>query len=252
MPNTSNKICYHRFVLPASDKKSMFGCLGGQEFGYGSVRLRYVSCLSFQADLHSAILSVSLDPAPTKQKAVLLATDTEVSIAPKLRPNSTQTIGPSAGPSAVTKSEPSLDSGKRYSRALLRVLPSCLFTFSGVASQDKVAWVSGSTFCHLTSRKYPPPRSYTLTRRYVVLHRLRPPPAPATRDAAPVPPTAVPISRILHTAEAGQKPVHDVKIESGSDKEREQFILRWAENLPDRHVVFEQVPSDVQDWDLIW
>ncbi|EJC98437.1 AAA-domain-containing protein [Fomitiporia mediterranea MF3/22] len=190
---------------------------------------------------------VSFDPAPGKHEAVLLGTDTEVSIAPKRRVNGAE----AKQSTSISKSD---TDGKRSSEPKilkslrLRALPSSFFSPSGSVPSEPVALVSIATYWELISTKLPLSESEGFGP--INVYRLKASADPlASEPTAPVP-AAQQGSKVIHAPEGAQangsaKPGSEAP--SISTNERETVTLCWSREIPDGHVLFLGYDG-VKDW----
>ncbi|TFK74567.1 AAA-domain-containing protein [Pluteus cervinus] len=201
---------------------------------------------------------VSLEPE-VREGALLLATDTEVSIAPKLRkaqPASTKATLRGAHPNALSTatvsngSDPapsaaSLESPKRAQR--LRVLPSKFFDTALPLPSDSqlYAYVSPRTFSLLQ------PSHPVLNQGTSIVHypcdfrRLAPPRDPNDASSGSPEPTE-PTARVLKAgAPESEKKGDDTKSATPP------ILVGWVDGLSDRHVVFPLLAEGIVEWDLV-
>ncbi|KAF8637996.1 hypothetical protein AX16_010628 [Volvariella volvacea WC 439] len=202
---------------------------------------------------------VSLDP-PSKGNASLLATDTEVSIAPKLRNSQHGQPHKAKASSAVndqdTKSQseatekPSQrpDAPTPARSLILRVLPSQLAgaSFPPHSRQELLGYVTPSTFKRLQP-------SYPVIKdgRSVVLHPFSleclPPPAdPTAAISSSTEPAPVPAPRILKAGASEEKGSSDPQ-----DNEVPLLHIGWMDGIPEGHIVLPTLAEGVEEWDLI-
>ncbi|KAJ6593606.1 P-loop containing nucleoside triphosphate hydrolase protein [Mycena capillaripes] len=188
---------------------------------------------------------VSIEPE-SKGNALLLTTNTEVSIAPKL--HSKKQVRPSVngvanGPNGVPLSTATAPNGASVvqppvSPQVLRVLPPHLLgvPFPEHTGPEVLAYVSPATFSLLHPAAAVDDAVYHRT----LLKRLSPladPLAPST--ANPPPPT----TRILNAANADDGP-------STVSGEVEELYVRGVEGVPESHVAFVSVQG-IEEWDLV-
>ncbi|KAF8070403.1 P-loop containing nucleoside triphosphate hydrolase protein [Lyophyllum atratum] len=194
---------------------------------------------------------VSLDP-PSKGNALLLTTNTEVSIAPKphrterrSEPNglknkaAVQDVSDTTG----TEEKPSL---KRNSQ-VLRVLP---HKISRVALPEYsgpkfVAYVSPSTFTQLHVSRNVVEKSTSISCFKSTLKRLSPPPDPSSSSS--VTPTPPPVTRIIKPGATDRNQPSNDNGHSGD----EFIFIGSLSGLPESHIVFPAAPGSVEDWDLL-
>ncbi|KAH8109796.1 AAA-domain-containing protein [Phellopilus nigrolimitatus] len=189
---------------------------------------------------------VSFKPTSAKHEAVLLGTNTEVSIAPKKR------VSESAKKSATSVSKPSAEGAgdaaeksAALKHAKLRVLPSAFFSFSdSSADAGAIAWVNFWTFCDFAAKV--PPLSISEVFGPVIVRRLKAPPDPLASDpASAAAPPAAPTAKVIHSADGRQAPPADAE---APKPPQDTLTLRWSREVPDKHIVFENY-SGVKEWE---
>lgn len=192
---------------------------------------------------------VSLDP-PSKNNALLLTTNTEVSIAPKLRSSQQTSSKKSTAPTSTTTNDPPKP---KLPSKTLRVIPPHVLppqTFplptEGYTSADALAYVSQRTWAGLTNTPYPLPQTAASDRQFykTALAKLKPPPNPVESDAAaPIP---EPVAKILNAG--GSEKVD----EKGDGKKKETSVwVGWADGVTESHVAFPVGVEGVGEWDLV-
>ncbi|KZP06528.1 AAA-domain-containing protein [Athelia psychrophila] len=207
--------------------------------GRTRVRLR-VGALLIDIPFHSSKLTlvgpaVSLDP-PSKADALLLTTNTEVHIAPKLR-NAAPTA-PKKAQTAASTQENALGPADKAPSTILRVLPAALHSIgisadsSAYTRPEPLAFTSRATFDALTSFTHSDAPAFkgTVVGEGDYFHRatlrllggpLDPSPGTPGKDSAPAAPEA-------------------------------KVLLSWKAGIPERHVVLLFVPDGkVGEWDLV-
>ncbi|THU89378.1 AAA-domain-containing protein [Dendrothele bispora CBS 962.96] len=188
---------------------------------------------------------VSLDPQ-SKNNALLLSTNTEVSIAPKLhsRPQNTPSKSTSkdkpsssdlqATPSAHTKPKTASNTVSQ----ILRVLPERVLSLPTPSydGTEILGYVSPRTFSSL----FPSIKPDTSTYHKVNYKRLEAPidpsEPPSAQEAAPQP-----APKILNAGEDKPAPPID----------DEDVFICSMQGLVDQHVVFSNLPKGVEEWDLV-
>ncbi|KAF5386195.1 hypothetical protein D9615_002287 [Tricholomella constricta] len=194
---------------------------------------------------------VSVDPS-SKGNALLLTTNTEVSIAPKLhRSERRSEISGSKTKSTAQDVPAATSSGGKHSQKLasqvLRALPhrishGALPEYSG---SELVAYVSLSTFAQLhvagnTKEENNPILCFKST-----FKRLLPPPDPSSSSSGPSPPPA-PHTRIIKPGAADKEPPSDT-----GNSAADVIFVGPLNGLPEGHIVFPAAPGNVEDWDLL-
>lgn len=188
---------------------------------------------------------VSLDGSENG-KPLLLATDTEVRVAPKTRANVRKDA---KNHTVISDGNLPPEKQKRTKALLLRVLPFRLFpaqTFT-VPSNLPLAFVSQLVFTELTGKL--PSRMGDSTE--ILLHparimRIPPPPdpgAPAEQKAVnptPVPPT----SKVLNSKNVKEK-AEEQAISDGS------VIIVSSYNIPNKHVIFVSPVNGAGEFDIV-
>ncbi|KDQ13914.1 hypothetical protein BOTBODRAFT_175049 [Botryobasidium botryosum FD-172 SS1] len=205
---------------------------------------------------------VSTNP-PSPSNAVLLSTNTEVSIAPKLRADPAVSKDSTKGSkSSRTKGQRSSSKPKESAAeqqvpkisAVARVLPSRLFTPRGSVNDTESlsVYVSPSTFTRLAREPNPSPNSPPNRLRLVslaVLHYPSTGNAPASAVTPHIPPVSTQ-TRTLHTNSDENVEAESSTNESG--RSEDLFVLRCDRNVPERHaVIVGDTILDVRDWDII-
>ncbi|KAL5524266.1 PEX1 [Sanghuangporus sanghuang] len=195
---------------------------------------------------------VSFDPAPERHEAVLLGTNTEVSIAPKRRQN-----GMEASKRALSTSEDEKKDGSKpkiLNSVKLRLLPRNFFSLppdSDNFSEGPTAIVSIWTYRDLAKQEFPLELSEGFGPVNVYRLRMHNSDPLANEPPTPAPGTGM-ISKqnakVIHAPEdslpngsAKQDP------EETSVKTPETVTLRWSREVPIGHVVFLSYDG-VKDW----
>ncbi|GLB37363.1 putative peroxisome biogenesis factor 1, N-terminal [Lyophyllum shimeji] len=193
---------------------------------------------------------VSLDPS-SRGNALLLTTNTEVSIAPKPHRTEHRTgltpvdNKPAAQAVASTTVEEKTIPHKRISE-VLRVLPHKVsgMTLPEYAGPEFVGYVSPSTFTQLHSRN-PTEDGDRISCFMSTVKRLLPPPNPSSpASMAPPPP---PVPRIIKPGATDKDPASN---DIGQVTDQVVFLGPLC-GIPESHVVFPAAPRNVEDWDLL-
>ncbi|ETW75050.1 AAA family ATPase, CDC48 subfamily [Heterobasidion irregulare TC 32-1] len=194
---------------------------------------------------------VSLDPSDSK--ALILTTNTEVSIAPKTRrPRLTpvrKATSSSAPPVEIVPPSNSTPSGASKSRTVglqLRVLPSSLVSVSISQSSElqTIACVSSQT---LSALRFEGRLNTDIQVFQGDVQRLLPPPdpseGPSNADSSAVAPSA----QVLHpgAAEAAKNSSQKEK------KDQSEVLVCGNESVPQGHVVFVGGTDGVAEWGLV-
>lgn len=182
-----------------------------------------------------------LDPQ-SKGNALLLTTNTEVSIAPKLHksnavPSKKADITskpPRRFPVSTSSSKPQPQGTIASTTKTLRVLPPRLLhgvAFTDTTGPDILSYVapgtfeeqaSDSQFCHAQLRRFPAP-----------VDPSTPPSEPTPQDATP---------RNLKLGE-GDKQEDDKQISS--------VVIGTQSDVPPQHIVLSALPEGVEEWDIV-
>ena len=183
---------------------------------------------------------MSFEPDDKKHKAVLLTTNTEVSIAPKSRPKPTAKTQQAAQAASLNGSGQEM---KRSSKAAkLRILPANFFEFIS-RPEKRVAWVSPSSFSHLARLKIPLREGLSLDA--IQVRSLKEPSDPTANESPPqANEGSVPASRVIHSAA-------DTKDKTSEEQDLAQenlVCLRWSRLVPDGNIVFESPFYGLKDW----
>ena len=216
-------------------------------------------------------LAVSLDPQ-SKGNALLLTTNTEVNIAPKLRSTSKSiSSNKNQTSTTTTTSSPtnSTTSNAKYPSKILRVIPPHVLplAFPPAASytrSEALAYVSKLTFSQLvstdTSTSSPslpasadhnddddiPDRQF----HKATFRRLHPPANPTDPPGnVPNAKESQPVARVFTAGGGGErKGVADTDTDTAGPK---NVLVGWAEGILEKHVVFPSMVQGVDEWDLV-
>lgn len=180
--------------------------------------------------------SVSIDPQ-AKNDALLLSTNTEVSISPKLHSNKQARTAVANGAADAVEPKPTAP----LSSQILRVLPAHILSKSVVSysGPEVVGYVSFSALARIYSTT-----TATNNKSYykVSLKRLEPPVNPEASTLQNTDP--VPETRVLNPGEKDQQ--------TGKDSDKADVVyICGRDDLVDAHVLFPVLPSGVEHWDLI-
>ncbi len=211
----------------------MFGYWEERECGLPWVRQAAQNTFSSFAECSVA----SLDPT-NKGKALLLTTNTEVSIAPKL--HSRKQLKPEKPSAKSTTDDPK---GKIQSPPpsvqphCLRVIPSRILTrpFAVYTGSELLGFVSPATFAKLT-RSFKSVENDTHVKAHA--KRLPPPTDPSSSVTSGATPDPVP--RVL---KPGEK--ESTTVEPGT------VYLGRSESVPNGHIVLPTTVDDIEEWDLV-
>ncbi|KAJ4483721.1 P-loop containing nucleoside triphosphate hydrolase protein [Lentinula aciculospora] len=185
---------------------------------------------------------VSIDPQ-AKSNALLLSTNTEVSISPKLHANrraiatahlaNERTASPAT---AVPKTIPQPPS------QILRVLPVNVLSepLTSHSGSEVIGYVSFSTL----ARIFPTTRDMA---KQPIYHKVsvRCLESPVNPEASTITtPETVPETKILNSSEKGQ-------LTGENSAQVESIYIGGADELIDGHIVFPSLPAGVEHWELI-
>ncbi|KAF5351610.1 hypothetical protein D9756_007497 [Leucocoprinus leucothites] len=199
---------------------------------------------------------VSIDPS-AKDGALLLTTNTEVSIAPKLHKQPSLSKNLSNGHSIASRKpvegvQPNMNlepTSKPGNSEVLRVLPSRLFTtLPAYLGSELIAFVSPQTFGALFG-----PEQDSLANDHCICFQAR-----FKLRQGPVDPTS------SSSSASNQTPVARVLKPGSSEKEKENQSTKAPEfpgtgeiyigclpDVVDQHIVFSALTESVQDWDVV-
>ena len=219
--------------------------VGGPYLDSGSLRVSYF------------MFQVSLDPSSTN--VLLLGTNSEVSIAPKLRSNtkhggshSTSSTRPARlhgqNGTASQKSEEDQVQQKKPTKILRvlsrRALPPDL-TLPNVSTDLNVAFVSWSSLASLIEL----PRSIRDRSCWrITVRRLRPPVDPTQEPHVASPQTA-PTPRVLIPNEE-TSPSHNAANEADT-KDETNLVCTPGVPVPHEHILLQEAVDGIEDWDLV-
>lgn len=187
---------------------------------------------------------------------MLLTTDTEVSIAPKLHHNRDPPLSkrvvngkvePALSPVVNGVSKPSSNSLTSATLSvILRVLPSRLIPcpdFPEHTGVGLLSFVHPKTLAQLSleSSHVDPTVALFSQGTYKIL---TPPPNPSS-SSANSPPLAEPPVRVLNSATRGDAVSLGVSMSPG------ELYIGTSDNIPIGHVVFIALPEGLEEWDLV-
>jgi peroxin-1 len=184
------------------------------------------------------VTTVSFEPSSAK--AVLLANDTELSVAPKTRHQQNHHVKsetPVAGPSTTAPS-------RRPSHGvLLRVLPASALSHLLPSPPDlvSVGYISETMLSLYRLDGLLPPDSKTSLVGDV--KRLSPPTDPT--DSSPPSPDIPAVAKVLNPSEATKRDVTKVPNEDGKVK------LVGIDSVPDGQIIIVGSVDGVEDWDVV-
>ncbi|KDR75275.1 hypothetical protein GALMADRAFT_226942 [Galerina marginata CBS 339.88] len=197
----------------------------------------------------------SLDP-PSKGNALLLTTNTEVSIAPKLHKREDSTLPkpllndhrePSTIPLVNGVSDAKLTSSK-VAFEVLRVLPSRLVPsprYPEHNGSELLACVSPSTLALLRGSNSPI-FGYTTTSFFQgTFVKLASPPDPSSLSSSS-PPPAEPSTRVFSAATRDDPDSNGKKTSNPDD-----IFIGLLEQIPYGHIVYLALPDGLKEWDLV-
>ncbi|KAF9453962.1 AAA-domain-containing protein [Macrolepiota fuliginosa MF-IS2] len=198
---------------------------------------------------------VSIDP-PAKNDALLLTTNTEVSIAPKLHKNQQRAPSKSA-PDTTTKPADEAGSSNAMSKSptkpgkieLLRVLPSRFVKIPSTDSvSELVAFVSPATFNALFEPESR--RDDESNVCFQVQFKRLPGPVDPTSNTDSTPPNQVSTARVLKAGSADKEKNNDQVNAQGVPGTGEVYI-GCSPNIIDQHIVFAALTNGIEEWDTV-
>ena len=188
---------------------------------------------------------------PSKGNALLLTTNTEVSIAPKLhRSREASSAKPSVNGHAAVSPSPAINGNAaaaaptpttKTTSEILRVIPSRLVsgsTYPDYSGLELLAFVSPRTLDQLEPLPANRTTSWFHHAAFKKLAAPHDPSAPSTDAPAPEPTT-----RVLNAA-AREEPV-PVKSIPGD------IYIGTSKEIPVGHIVFSALPDGAAEWDLV-
>ncbi|KIJ18346.1 hypothetical protein PAXINDRAFT_167524 [Paxillus involutus ATCC 200175] len=190
---------------------------------------------------------VSLEPS-TKGSAALLATDTEVSIAPKVH-HRQKTVIP------ATSIPPRDDSKPSFLDAVLRILPTRLIepilpASSSYSRPETLAYIHPYTFSVLANSRYPlkdDMKGVFLKLKYRVLQPPQNPlDAPRNENAEAEPQEPTP--QVLHPGGKGEASLPDKTTEVSTEN---VLFVGWSHKVLESHVFFPKGLEGIDDWHWI-
>lgn len=192
-------------------------------------------------------MAANLEP-PSKKNALLLSTNTEVSIAPKLHSNKqisskslanghTSTVKSLAANDTSTELIIPSEDGSCFLRVLpVRLLPD--IGFPHYSDFDSLAYISRVTFAQLNASKS--------TANSFYRGQFRPLASPADPTATPPPPLQTPDPVLVSLSGSNGSGGSNV----GPSKSGKVWIGA-SEGLPAGHIVFSVLPEGVDEWGLV-
>ncbi|KAI9457841.1 P-loop containing nucleoside triphosphate hydrolase protein [Boletus coccyginus] len=199
------------------------------------------------------LLVVSLAPS-TKGNAALLATDSEVSIAPKTHAHPKAVGGtPSTSQDGAVKKDPA---GPSLPATVLRVLPTRLIErFSPSSARynrsETLAYIHPYTFSNLAQSRHPMKEDMKDIFLKFSYRLLDPPqnPLEPPRNANANAETQEPVAQVLHP---GGKREHPGTDQTSSNVSAEKFLsVGWSDKVLESHVYFPYGLEGIGDWHWI-
>ncbi|KAF5321496.1 hypothetical protein D9619_001501 [Psilocybe cf. subviscida] len=197
----------------------------------------------------------NIDP-PAKGDAVLITTNTECSIAPKLHKardaprNKTNTLNGTAstGGKAPTNGVAASSSNavvpaSIVNSVILRVLPSRLLPSASHNGPELLAFLSPNALSELEG-----PKTQSATPKKfspATFKKLRPPHDPASSSTPAPPPEAS--ARVLNSSARNESDSKLAPITPGAG----DVYVGPSEEVPSGHIVYSALPDGVEEWDLI-
>lgn len=200
---------------------------------------------------------MSFDPSSGNHAAVLLGTNTEVSIAPKKRLN-----GADAKPSAISGTSDAEADGKEKSKIVdliqVRALPSSFFAPlpDSDPKSEPVALVSYWTYCRLAGASLPLHANEALGPVHVLRVKMPVDPLAGELAGPGAGATGAQSAKVIHAPEVtpGAAPTMNGGAGEGEPAGEEAGValetvtLRWTKGIPHEHVVFLQYDR-IKDWE---
>ncbi|RDB24902.1 Peroxisome biosynthesis protein PAS1 [Hypsizygus marmoreus] len=188
---------------------------------------------------------LNVDPQ-SKGNALLLTTNTEVSIAPKPHSRKESTNIPSSSKTANTINSLPVSTKPKHRPVVLRVLPQRILGthFPSHAGPELVAYVSPSTFAELHQANKPSGDNNGIACLKSTLKRLPPPIDPSSPPSTSAP-ESTPMTRII---KAGAT---DKEKESNGANSTDHVFVGYLAGIPESHVVFPAAPREVEEWDIV-
>ncbi|KAG6857738.1 hypothetical protein H0H87_004154 [Tephrocybe sp. NHM501043] len=189
---------------------------------------------------------VSIDPS-SKGGALLLTTNTEVSIAPKLHRSDRQAdTKPRAAKSLHGTPEDASSKVLMHGPCVLRVLPRGIshVALPDYSGPELVGFVSVETYKQLIGSKDINDGSLISCSQFI-LKRIAPPHEPTISSSPPPIPPPLPIARIIKSSASDKENMND------DTKRKDMIFVGSLADIPDSHIVFPAAPGGVEDWDII-
>ncbi|KAF8895717.1 P-loop containing nucleoside triphosphate hydrolase protein [Gymnopilus junonius] len=195
----------------------------------------------------------SLDPAP-KNNVLLLTTNTEVSIAPKLHRSKDFVVPkplinghqiPNGKPIVKDESKAPSDTPTTTTE-VLRVLPLRLvpaLKFPEHNGPELLVSVSAWTLAQLFGSESLEKSDYFYQGNFT---RLAPPPEPSSPSSPPPPPE--PSTTILNPGGKGEP---DSSSKPQPDPDLSEIYICSSEQIPGGHIVYYALPEGLKEWDLV-
>ncbi|KAJ3776971.1 P-loop containing nucleoside triphosphate hydrolase protein [Lentinula raphanica] len=181
---------------------------------------------------------VSLEPS--KNNALLLSTDTEVSISPKLHANRGADVKKSTVNGEATSSDAVVPkSMPKNPSQILRVLPASLLpkSYTSHSGPEVIGYVSASTLARMIPTT-PDVAKHTICHKVSVI-RLEPPINPEKPPAQTS--ESVPEAKVLNPGSQGKQ----------EEESSTSVYIDGTDELINEHIVFPSLPTGVKHWDLI-
>ncbi|KAF8971068.1 P-loop containing nucleoside triphosphate hydrolase protein [Flammula alnicola] len=198
----------------------------------------------------------SLDPS-SKGHALLLTTNTEVSIAPKLHRNrETPLSKPSVNGNATQNAKPTVNGitkapeplpTQKATSEILRVIPSRLVSslrhpeYSG---SELLVFISPRTLAQLQDLDLPSHETRTWF-RHATFKKLPSPNDPSSSSSSP-PPAPEPSARVLNPGVR-----EDADLVGVAPSHPGDIYIGTSEGIPTGHIVYSALPKGLEEWDLV-
>ena len=233
-----NQLCYPKFASHRLTRKWTFGYSAALAF----VCVFVCESISFHL-CDTQVTTVSFEPSSAK--AVLLANDTELSVAPKTRHQQSsekKQLVKSETTSSNTATKSPVSQKPSHS-VLLRVLPASAFSYLLPSPPDlvSVGYISETMLSVYRLDGLLPPDPKTSLVGDV--KRLSPPTDPADSNAPS--PDIPAVAKVLNPSEAIKRDVTEIPNEDGKVK------VVGIDSVPEGQIVIVGGVDSVEDWDVV-
>ncbi|KAG6879138.1 hypothetical protein C0992_004955 [Termitomyces sp. T32_za158] len=192
---------------------------------------------------------VTIDPS-SKGSALLLTTNTEVSIAPKLHRSVRQKDTNTREEKDASRDIPTSagnEAEQKHISHTLRLLPFGLahVTLPDYPGPEFVGYVSPLTYQRLCPEMEHEEGAYICCAKFT-FKRLPPPSEPPSSSSPVPPPPPPPVPRVIVPAASG---TDSSSVEN--DQVEDVIFVGSVPGIPDSHIVFPAAPRGLEDWDLV-